>query len=122
MSASDNAHRRAAFEAMLLDRRQQLIRQVSHLEGDLDWLQGNVEPERLESAQQQAMLDMLERLDAHDRSELSAIERALERMRLGQYPLCEACHTRIPLGRQRALPAAVLCLPCAESREGLERV
>ena len=113
--------RRAALEPVLLARREQLARQVGRLEDDLDWLQRNVESEVLEEGQEQALAGVLERLDEHDRAELVAIERALARLRGGDYAACEACHTTIPLARQQALPTATFCRPCAESREALER-
>ncbi|MDX2169166.1 MAG: TraR/DksA C4-type zinc finger protein [Deltaproteobacteria bacterium] len=122
MSRSTEAtERRAALEPALLARRQQLIRQVARLEGDLDWLQANVESESLEEGQEQALAGVLEQLDEHDRRELAAIERALARMRRGEYARCEGCGTEIPLARQRALPAATFCRPCADAREALER-
>lgn len=119
--ASDAVARRAALEPVLLARRQQLVHQVGRLEDDLDWLQRNVESEVLEEGQEQALAGVLERLDEHDRAELVAIERALARLRSGEYAVCEACHVTIPLARQQAVPTATFCRPCAESREALER-
>lgn len=119
--AAEAAARRAAFEPVLLARRQQLARQVGRLEDDLDWLQRNVESEVLEEGQEQALAGVLERLDEHDRTELNAIEHALARLRRGEYAACEACHATIPLARQQALPTATFCRPCTESREALER-
>jgi len=120
-SASNRAARREALEPPLLARRQHLLRQVARLEDDLDWLQTNVESETLEEGQEQALAGVLERLDEHDRAELAAIERALARMRSGEYSSCEQCGQAIPLARQQALPSATLCLPCAAAREAPPR-
>jgi RNA polymerase-binding transcription factor DksA len=111
--------RRAALEPALLARRQRLIRQVARWEGDLDWLQANVEPESLEEGQEQALAGVLVQLDEHDRRELAAIERALARMRHGDYTHCEGCGAEIPLARQQAVPTATSCRPCADAREAL---
>ncbi len=119
--ASDAAARRTALEPVLLARRRQVVRQVAHLEDDLDWLQTNVEPEVLEEGQEQSLAGVLERLDEHDRDELAAIEQALARMRRGEYARCEACGETIPLARQQVMPTATFCRPCAEAREAAHR-
>jgi DnaK suppressor protein len=56
--------------------------------------------------------------------ELASIENALERMRSGEYGLCESCETAIPLARLQALPYATLCIQCqreAEKSGGYQR-
>ena len=119
-SGETEAHREALTRT-LLDRRQELVDQVARLEDDLRRLDGNVDPELLEKGQEQAMARVLERLDEHDRIEIAAIERALERIRRGRYGICEACNEPIPLARQEAVPTTALCRPCAEMRETFER-
>lgn len=49
--------------------------------------------------------------------ELTRIENALERMRNGEYGLCEACGTNIPLARLNALPYATYCIKCQREAE-----
>ncbi|MBS0208668.1 MAG: TraR/DksA family transcriptional regulator [Planctomycetes bacterium] len=51
--------------------------------------------------------------------ELAYIENALERMRTGQYGVCEGCSTKIPVARLNALPYATTCIKC--QREAEER-
>ncbi|MFM2096768.1 MAG: hypothetical protein RIS70_3892 [Planctomycetota bacterium] len=56
--------------------------------------------------------------------ELASIENALERMRSGNYGLCESCESAIPLARLQALPYATLCIQCqreAEKSGGYQR-
>jgi DnaK suppressor protein len=115
------ASRSEEFGRTLLERRRHLLSQVAELEDDLRWLQTNVEPERVEEGQEQALAGVLERLDEHDRAEIDAIERALERIRDGRYGVCEACGVEIPLARLEAVPATALCQPCAEFREEFEK-
>ena len=54
--------------------------------------------------------------------ELARIENALERMREGQYGICEGCGCSIPMARLNALPYATLCIKCQREveREGYE--
>jgi DnaK suppressor protein len=49
--------------------------------------------------------------------ELASIENALERMREGQYGVCEGCSCSIPLARLNALPYATLCIECQREQE-----
>lgn len=49
--------------------------------------------------------------------ELARIEIALERMRNGDYGLCEGCGTNIPMARLNALPYATLCIKCQRESE-----
>jgi DnaK suppressor protein len=49
--------------------------------------------------------------------ELARIEVALERMRQGEYGICETCGTNIPMARLNALPYATLCIKCQRESE-----
>jgi DnaK suppressor protein len=49
--------------------------------------------------------------------ELARIEYALERMREGQFGVCEGCGTSIPMARLHALPYATYCIKCQREME-----
>ena len=49
--------------------------------------------------------------------ELARIEYALERMREGQFGICEGCGTAIPMARLHALPYATYCIKCQREME-----
>ena len=49
--------------------------------------------------------------------ELIRIEYALERMREGQFGVCEGCGTNIPMARLNALPYATYCIACQREAE-----
>lgn len=49
--------------------------------------------------------------------ELARIEIALERMRNGDYGICEGCGCSIPMARLNALPYATLCIKCQREAE-----
>ncbi|MFN8644920.1 MAG: TraR/DksA C4-type zinc finger protein [Candidatus Binatia bacterium] len=112
---------REATKRVLLGERQRLLSHVARLESELEWLENDVEPELVETAQQANIARLVARLDDRDRAELTAIERALVRLERGQYGTCWICGQAIPAERLRALPAAELCRPCAASREILSR-
>jgi DnaK suppressor protein len=49
--------------------------------------------------------------------ELARIENALERMRDGQFGICEGCSEPIPMARLNALPYATYCIKCQREAE-----
>src|SRR4051794_19843915 len=102
----------------ILMRRRDALRQA--LAGDLSLLKelrqqnsGDVIDAALDSAQDEISSQLAE----VESRELSSIENALERMRQGQYGLCEGCGGTIPLARLNALPYATLCIDCQREAE-----
>jgi DnaK suppressor protein len=90
------------------------------LAGDLSLLKelreqssGDVVDFALDSAQDEISSQLAE----VESRELASIEQALERMREGQYGICEGCSTKIPLARLQALPYATYCIQCQREVE-----
>lgn len=101
----------------LLTQRRELFREVAQIEDDLLWLETDVESELVERGQDETFIRLLARLDDRQKAEIEAIDRALARIANGDYGRCEACGNPIPLSRLEALPAAAVCLPCAQAGE-----
>lgn len=102
----------------VLIRRRDALRKA--LAGDLSLLKelrqqssGDVVDAALDSAQDEISSQLAE----VESRELANIENALERLRDGQYGLCEACDTTIPMARLQALPYATLCIGCQREAE-----
>ena len=89
------------------------------LAGDLSTLKelreqsGDVIDQALDSAQNELNSQLAE----VESRELACIENALERMRGGQYGVCEGCTNKIPFARLSALPYATLCIECQREAE-----
>ena len=90
------------------------------LAGDLSLLRelnaqssGDVVDAALDSVQDEISSQLAE----VESRELSRIEVALERMRDGQYGVCDGCGTNIPMARLNALPYATLCIKCQRESE-----
>src|SRR5436305_14387875 len=49
--------------------------------------------------------------------ELRQIERAIARMKQGNYGLCEFCQVKIPVARLNALPYSTTCVNCQREME-----
>jgi DnaK suppressor protein len=90
------------------------------LAGDLSLLKelraqssGDVIDAALDAAQDEINSQLVE----VESRELASIEKALTRMREGQYGVCEACGNRIPMARLNALPYATHCIECQRELE-----
>ena len=102
----------------ILVRRRDALRQA--LAGDLSLLKelrqqnsGDVIDAALDAAQDEISSQLAE----VESRELTHIETALERMRKGDYGLCEGCGEGIPLARLQALPYATMCIGCQRESE-----
>ena len=102
----------------ILIKRRDALRKA--LAGDLSLLKdlnsqnsGDVVDAALDSVQD----EISSKLAEVESRELASIENALERMRSGQYGLCENCNDKIPMARLNALPYATLCIECQREME-----
>jgi DnaK suppressor protein len=62
-----------------------------------------------ETAQKEAIADVLATLDEQAQKDLQAISRALTRMELGEYGSCEVCGKEIEVERLEAIPWTSVC-------------
>jgi DnaK suppressor protein len=108
----------------ILQMRQTLVKRRDALRkalaGDLSLLKelsnqtsGDMVDAALDSAQDEINSQLAE----VESRELGMIEKALERMRSGEYGVCEGCNCKIKLERLKALPYAVLCIECQREAE-----
>jgi DnaK suppressor protein len=102
----------------ILVKRRDALRKA--LAGDLSLLKelraqtaGDLVDAALDSAQDEISSQLAE----VESRELANVENALERMRTGNYGVCEGCNCKIPLARLNALPYATYCIECAREAE-----
>lgn len=102
----------------ILVRRRDALRQA--LAGDLSSLQElrqQTSGDMLDAAMDSAQDEISSQLAEVESRELSHIEVALERMRDGNYGVCEGCEEGIPMARLQALPYATMCIQCQREAE-----
>lgn len=112
--------RKTLFEPLaseLRERREAIFHLVADAEEDLQFIAEDREAELEERAQEERAARLLARLDDRGRLEINEIDEALARISAGTYGICTGCRTEIPIERLRAVPAAALCVDCAEERE-----
>lgn len=102
----------------ILVRRRDALRQA--LAGDLSSLKElrqQTSGDMLDAAMDTAQDEINSQMAEVESRELSHIEVALERMRDGNYGLCEGCGEGIPMARLQALPYATMCIQCQREAE-----
>ena len=102
----------------ILVRRRDALRQA--LAGDLSSLRElrqQTSGDLLDAAMDTAQDEISSQLAEVESRELAHIDVALERMRDGNYGLCEGCNEGIPMARLQALPYATMCIQCQREAE-----
>lgn len=102
----------------VLVRRRDALRRI--LAGDLSSLKelkGQISGDVVDAALDTAQDEISSQLVEVESRELALTENALERMREGQYGICEMCGEIIPMARLSALPYATMCIVCQRIAE-----
>jgi DnaK suppressor protein len=109
------------FQSQLLNRRQEMLEQVAHLEFEREELEPHaIEP--IESAQRENLAQLIQKLDERGKEEIGEIELALKKIRSDRYGICELCGKSIPIKRLKVLPATRLCRNCAQRYEEAQKL
>lgn len=113
-----------AFKTRLEDERQRLAKELCQL----SLLQaygagsrsedGGYGTHMAEDASETFEMEQRLSLERNLRSLLSEVEKALHRLEMGTYGLCDRCRCPIEEERLEALPYASLCLFCCNERQG----
>jgi DnaK suppressor protein len=110
----------AELRAALLEQRDNLRKEILEQGGDPDSDDAAIDVERgfadsaHSTAERARMLSVMKAL----RANLRWVDRALTKMELGTYGVCERCGRPISLERLEALPWAILCIDCKQKGEG----
>lgn len=107
---------RSLQQIMKLERRR-ILNEVAETEAELEFIREEREPELVERGQEASREMLFERLDERGKQELDDIDAALQRIEDGTYGVCTDCGAHIGVARLKAIPAASLCIGCAQSRE-----
>jgi RNA polymerase-binding protein DksA len=113
--ASPLSRRLPLLRRRLLERRRETLARVARTERELRGLGESVEPEFEDEAQEEASALLLMRLDQHERTIITAIDQALDRIANGTYGRCASCRDPIAVGRLDAIPEAATCVACADA-------
>ncbi|MFN0017242.1 MAG: TraR/DksA family transcriptional regulator [Pirellulaceae bacterium] len=107
----------STLRQILVRRRDALRRALAGDLNSLKELRQQTSGDMLDAAMDTAQDEINSQLAEVESRELSHIEVALERMRDGNYGLCEGCGEGIPMARLQALPYATMCIQCQREAE-----
>ncbi|MBR6084184.1 MAG: TraR/DksA family transcriptional regulator [Spirochaetales bacterium] len=115
-------HEMTAFEKEmeqnLLELRSNLLAKISKSDSDFQNLVGSSgSGDSVDIASDDLASKKMEAIGRIDAGKLNAINQALIRLRTGKYGVCAMCGKKIPEDRLRAIPYALLCMPCKRSSE-----
>lgn len=102
----------------ILIKRRDALRKA--LAGDLSLLKelrGQTSGDVVDAALDAAHDEINSQLAEVESRELASIEKALVRMKEGNYGVCDACTCKIPMARLQALPYATYCIQCQREIE-----
>jgi DnaK suppressor protein len=105
----------------LKDTRQRLVRRRDALQlalaGDMSMLRAQQEGDEIDAAIASEQAELRSQMASFESRELAQIESALDKIRRGQYGVCESCERPIAPMRLKALPYATECIGCARRDE-----
>jgi len=110
----------AELRGALEEQRDNLRKEIVEQGGDPDSDDAEIDVERgfadsaHSTAERARLLSVMKAL----RANLRWVDRALTKMDLGTYGICERCGNPISIERLEALPWAILCIDCARLGEG----
>jgi DnaK suppressor protein len=112
--------RKDAIENMrqiLLKRRDALRKALAGDLSMLNELKDTAAGDLIDAALDSSYNELSSQLAEVESRELRHVEQALERIREGEYGLCERCSVKIPVARLNALPYATSCIECQREME-----
>jgi DnaK suppressor protein len=101
----------------LTARRDELRRRLGGELKDLRNFKSNDTGDSADAAFDSGSEEVASQLAELEARELSKIERALARLKQGNFGVCEGCHKKIPVARLNALPFSTTCIECQREME-----
>ncbi len=106
------------MEQNLIEMRESLLSKISKSDTDFKNLVGSGGTgDSVDIASDDLATKKMEAIGKLDVGKLNAINPALARIRNGKYGVCAMCGKKIPEDRLRAIPYALLCMPCKRKSE-----
>ena len=99
------------FQIQLESKREELSRRIEAIKGD--FAKGR-SADFAEQATETENDEVLKNLEFEAQHELTQVNNALHRIKLGNYGQCERCGEDIQMKRLVALPYATMCSHCAD--------
>ncbi|MBI4954707.1 MAG: TraR/DksA C4-type zinc finger protein [Myxococcales bacterium] len=109
------------FRALLEAKRDDIIRRAQQTLNEDMTLDANELPDEMDLASTEYLQSFTFRLRGREKSFLSKIQKAINKIDEGTFGLCEACESPITVKRLEARPETNLCIRCKEEQERAEK-
>ncbi len=109
------------FEELLESRRDEIKNQAAASKEKGMAFDPDDLPDEVDLASSEADQSMNLRLRDRERVLLKKIDKALQKIKSGEYGVCESCEEEIGVKRLEARPVTDLCIRCKEEEEKLEK-
>ena len=101
------------YKSQLTSLRNELTKRSNAISKDLHHEEIAIEKDFAEQATQRENDEVLNSLDADARNKIMQIDKALLRIKNGEFGICEECGAHIDEKRLQAIPYASHCIACA---------
>ncbi|MDR3203157.1 MAG: RNA polymerase-binding protein DksA [Deltaproteobacteria bacterium] len=108
------------FKDILLSQRNEILQNADETVADMNDQISNY-PDPTDRASIESDRSFILRLRERERTLLTKINEALERIENGEFGICEACGSDISLKRLQARPVTTLCIDCKTRSEAMEK-
>lgn len=109
------------FTDLLVAERQSIIKKAAKTLNEESAVDVNELPDEIDQASAEYSQSFIFRLRDREKFYLSKIDKALGKLKSGDFGICEACDEEITPKRLDARPVTTLCIRCKEEQEMEER-
>jgi DnaK suppressor protein len=109
------------FKDILLARKKEILRNAQRTLSEDMTLESDDLPDEMDLASSEYLQSFTFRLRGREKTFLSKIDHALERIEAGTFGMCEQCGEQISLKRLEARLETTLCIRCKEDQERMEK-
>jgi len=109
------------FRTLLEEKRDEIVKRAQQTLTEDMALDANELPDEMDLASTEYLQSFTFRLRGREKSFLSKIQKAIEKIDQGDFGNCEECGEEISLKRLEARPETSLCIRCKEAQEREEK-
>jgi DnaK suppressor protein len=109
------------FRKLLEQKRDDIVRRAQQTLSEDMTLDANELPDEMDLASTEYLQSFTFRLRGREKTFLSKIQKAIEKIDQGDFGQCEECGEEISLKRLEARPETTLCIRCKEEQEREEK-
>lgn len=110
------------FKNLLLQRKSQILENLRNSSDGIDNIRNSGASDDADYANMVSDINLEASLSVSSKIELSDINRALNKIELGTYGICEMCEDKINVARLKIRPQAKFCITCMEILEKQKKV